>query len=122
MQFKGLVRFFTILLIIYSVYQLSITWFVKGHERKMEATAENYVTDHYQTAVQKFPNNQDSQAVYQESLDRIKEERLKRLLDSTRDVTLTYGITGPVSYQKAKEEELNLGLDLQGGHERLLWK
>ena len=44
-----------------------------------------------------------------------KAERLKRLLDSTKEVTVTYGITGAVSYQKAKEEELNLGLDLQGG-------
>ena len=28
---------------------------------------------------------------------------------------MTYGINGAVSYQKAKNEELNLGLDLQGG-------
>ena len=50
-----------------------------------------------------------------DSLQTIYDARLKRLLDSTRDVTLTYGITGAVSYQKAKSEELNLGLDLQGG-------
>ena len=36
-------------------------------------------------------------------------------MDSTKDVTVTYGINGAVSYQKAKGEELNLGLDLQGG-------
>src|SRR5205085_6060419 len=41
--------------------------------------------------------------------------RLKRLLDSTKDVTVHYGFTGPISYDKAKNEELNLGLDLQGG-------
>ncbi len=115
MQFKGLVRFFTILLIIYSIYQLSFTWFVKGHEKKMEAQARNFVAANYPAAAQKFPDNKDSQTVYQEQLDKIYEDRLKRLLDSTRDETLTYGITGPVSYQKAKEEELNLGLDLQGG-------
>ncbi len=43
MQLKGLVRFFTILLIIYSVYHLSFTWFVRGHEKKMEARAESFV-------------------------------------------------------------------------------
>jgi SecD/SecF fusion protein len=41
--------------------------------------------------------------------------RLKRLEDSTKDVTITYGVQGAISYQKAKESELNLGLDLQGG-------
>lgn len=115
MQFKGLVRFFTILLIIYSVYQLSFTWFVKGHENKMEAKARGFVAANYPTAEAKFPNNKDSQSVYKDELEKVYQDRLKRLLDSTRDQTLTYGITGPISYQKAKEEELNLGLDLQGG-------
>lgn len=43
MQLKGLVRFFTVLLIVYSLYQLSFTWLVKNHEKKMEAKARNYV-------------------------------------------------------------------------------
>ncbi len=115
MQLKGLVRFFTVLLIVYSLYQLSFTWFVKNHEKKMEAVARSYVKKNFSTALQKYPGNKDSQAIYQESLDQVYQDRLKRLLDSTRDVTVTYGINGKVSYQKAKEEELNLGLDLQGG-------
>ena len=115
MQLKGLVRFFTILLIVYSLYQLSFTFFVRNHEKKMEAKAKAYVKNNYSSAAEKYPNNKDSQAIYQESLDRAYQDRLKRLLDSTKDVTVTYGINGAVSYQKAKEEELNLGLDLQGG-------
>ena len=115
MQLKGLVRFFTILLIAYSLYQLSFTFFVKSHERKMEARARSYVKTNFPTATQKYPGNKDSQAIYQETLERAYRDRLKRLLDSTKDETVTYGITGKVSYQKAKEEELNLGLDLQGG-------
>ena len=115
MQLKGLVRFFTILLIIYSLYQLSFTWFVRNHEKKMEARARSYVKTNFTNALEKFPNNKDSQAVYQETLDKAYEDRLRRLLDSTKDVTVTYGINGAMSYQKAKEEELNLGLDLQGG-------
>ena len=71
--------------------------------------------DNYENPEQKFPGNKDSQAVYSERLDKIKAERLRRLLDSTKDVTITYGPTGAMSYQKAKEQELNLGLDLQGG-------
>ncbi len=115
MQLKGLVRFFTILLIVYSLYQLSFTLFVRNHEKKMESRARNYVNQNFTSAAEKYPNNKDSQAVYQETLDKAYQDRLKRLLDSTKDVTVTYGINGAVSYQKAKGEELNLGLDLQGG-------
>lgn len=110
MQLKGLVRFFAILLIIYSIYQLSFTWFVKKHENKMEDRALAYIKATYPEA-KKYAKAED----LPDSLEDAYDKRLKDLLDSTRDVTLTYSITGPVSYQKAKEEELNLGLDLQGG-------
>ena len=110
MQFKGLVRFFAILLIIYSIYQLSFTLFVKQHENKMEERALRFVQSKNPEA-KKYSDPEE----LPENLKKAYDERLKRLLDSTRDQTVTYGITGAVSYQKAKEEELNLGLDLQGG-------
>ena len=115
MQLKGLVRFFTVLLIIYSLYQLSFTFFVRKHEKKLEKIARTYVQTNFPSAQEKFPNLPDSQAVYQEFLDQQFEERLKRLEDSTKDETITYGISGAISYRKAQAEELNLGLDLQGG-------
>src|SRR5215211_5982963 len=102
MQLKGLVRFFTILLILYSIYELSFTWVVRSHERKMEAKAKQFVNRNFANA--------DSTAKAQ-----AYEARLKRLLDSTKDETVHYGFTGAVSYDKAKREELNLGLDLKGG-------
>lgn len=102
MQLKGLVRFFTILLIIYSLYQLSFTWFVRNHEKKLESRAKSFVnTVHPEAKGERW--------------DSLYNEKLRRLKDSTKDETITYGITGAVSYQKAQEEELNLGLDLQGG-------
>ena len=57
MQLKGLVRFFTILLIVYSLYQLSFTFFVRKHEKKMEAVARTYVKQNFKAAAEKFPNN-----------------------------------------------------------------
>src|SRR5579884_3134825 len=102
MQLKGLIRFFTILLILYSIYELSFTWAVRSHEHKMEDKAKQFVARNYATA--------DSTTKAQ-----VYDARLKKLLDSTKDETVHYGITGPISYQKAKNEELNLGLDLQGG-------
>ncbi len=104
MQLKGLVRFFTILLILYSVYELSFTWVVRSHEKKMESQAKQYVS-----AIN--PQLNDQQILDSD----IYKSRLRRLLDSTKDETVHFGINGAVSYQKAKEEELNLGLDLQGG-------
>ena len=102
MQLKGLIRFFTILLILYSIYELSFTWVVRSHEKKMEAKAQQFVAINYASA--------DSATKAQAYKD-----RLRRLLDSTKEETVHYGFTGAISYQKAKEEELNLGLDLQGG-------
>src|SRR6476469_7927287 len=102
MQLKGLVRFFTILLILYSIYELSFTWVVRSHEKKMEAQAHTFVSTHYGSAPQNVQ-------------DQVYKDRLKRLLDSTKDETVHYGIGGAISYQQAKENELNLGLDLQGG-------
>jgi SecD/SecF fusion protein len=109
MQLKGLVRFFTILLVLYSIYQLSFTWFVRGHENKLKARAEKFVKAKYPEARNKKPED------YPDSVKAVYDARLKRLEDSTKDVTLTYGLNGAISYQKAKESELNLGLDLQGG-------
>lgn len=102
MQLKGLIRFFTILLIIYSVYEVSFTWAVRGHEKKMESSARRFVAQNFSGA---------DEATKAQAF----KDRLRRLLDSTKDETVHFGITGPISYQKAKEEELNLGLDLQGG-------
>ena len=45
----------------------------------------------------------------------IYKDRLRRLLDSTKDKTVHYGIQGQYLTKKQKKNELNLGLDLQGG-------
>lgn len=102
MQLKGLVRFFAIALVLISLYQLHFTWVVRSYESKLEDKATAFVKAN-------FPNA-DTES---KSLEFNK--RYRRLIDSTRDVTVTYGITGAISFQKAKEQELNLGLDLQGG-------
>jgi SecD/SecF fusion protein len=50
--------------------------------------------------------------LYNDSLNDIQKVYLKRLLDSTKDTKLAFGMT---TYGSAKEKELMLGLDLQGG-------
>ncbi len=112
MQLKGLVRFFAIALILICLYQLSFTWFVKGHENKMEKQAEAWMKQKFPSPETKYPGNKELQAAYADTLGDIKKDRLKRLLDSTKDAKLAFGLT---NYSSAKEKELMLGLDLQGG-------
>ena len=70
MQLKGLVRFFTVLLIIYSLYQLSFTWLVQNFEKKSDEKASQYIAKSYPTASTKYPNDKDSQSYWQEFLDK----------------------------------------------------
>ena len=115
MQLKGLVRFFTVLLIIYSLYQLSFTWLVQNFEKKSDEKASQYIAKSYPAASTKYPNDKDSQSYWQEFLDKREASYRDSLLRASENETVTYGINGAMSYKKAKEEELNLGLDLQGG-------
>src|SRR5665647_966091 len=100
MKLKGLVWFFTIMLILISVYQLSFTWVVNNHEKKMELKAEKTVA-------------MNNPGISGEEKDVLVQKTFQHYLDSTRDEKI-YPIFG-TTYQKSKENELNLGLDLQGG-------
>lgn len=102
MQLKGLVRFFAIALILISFYQLHFTLVVRNHEKKQQEKAQAFVNANFSKAETEIKDLEFN-------------KRLRRLLDSTKETTVTYGITGAITYQKAKEQELNLGLDLQGG-------
>src|SRR5579871_6734001 len=109
---RVLVSFFAALLILISLYQLSFTWFVNSHESAMQEKAKRYVNNTHPSALSKYPGNKEAQALYQDTIDGLTKDRLKHLLDSTKDTKITWWGT---SYQKSKENELLLGLDLQGG-------
>ncbi|MDP4619838.1 MAG: protein translocase subunit SecDF [Sediminibacterium sp.] len=111
MQLKGLVRFFTFALILICLYQLSFTWFVRSHEKSMEAKAAAWVKK-LPTAQSVYPNEKEQQFLYNDSVSDIQKAYYKRLLDSTKETKLAFGLT---TYAFAKERELMLGLDLQGG-------
>jgi SecD/SecF fusion protein len=109
---RALVSIFAALLILISLYQLSFTWFVSRHESAMRAKAWTQVRREFPSAAERHPGNKELQARFQDTLDQAFHARFQRLLDSTRDTRITWwGHT----YQKAKESELLLGLDLQGG-------
>ena len=100
MKLKGLVWFFAIMLILISLYQLSFTWVVNSHENKMEAKATQFV-------------NRSHPDISGDKKEQLIQATFHHYLDSTRDEKI-YPLLG-TTYQKSKENELSLGLDLQGG-------
>lgn len=85
MKAKGLIQFFAIALILVCIYQLSFTFVVNNFEKKAEKAS-----------------NGDMVAT-------------QRYLDSLGGKTIYNLGFAKWSYQEAKELQLNLGLDLQGG-------
>jgi SecD/SecF fusion protein len=107
MQLRGLVAVFAILLILFSVWLLSYTWFVNKHEKKIADSAQQFMNNNYPEA-KKFSNTAD----YPDSLKRIFKYQLTKMLEASKDEKITWwGDT----YAYARSKELNLGLDLQGG-------
>lgn len=100
MKLKGLVWFFTIALTIISLFELSYTWVVRNYEGN--------VTEKVTRDVKRIAGN-----LSPESRDSLIEVKVQHVLDSTKDKPI-FPIFG-TTYQKCKENELNLGLDLQGG-------
>ena len=100
MQLKGLVRIFAILLIVICLWTLSYTLFVRNHENAMGEKASSWVKRNYPSATE-------------DEKKTLTEDRLRVVLDSTKNTKI--GPFGFTTYKEAKDKELALGLDLQGG-------
>ena len=111
MKLKGLVFVFAFLLVTICLYQLSFTLFVRNHEKAMDAKAAAWVKK-FPKGDQVYPSNKEEQLLYNDSVSDLQKAYYKHLLDSTKDTKLAFGFT---TYGAAKEKELMLGLDLQGG-------
>ncbi|MEP6676362.1 MAG: protein translocase subunit SecD [Ferruginibacter sp.] len=100
MKLKGLVWFFAIILVIISLWELSYTWVIHNFESEQETKATKYVKNN-------FPQLK--------GLDQTAaiELRKDKLLDSLKEKEI-YPVIG-TTYKKCKDNELHLGLDLQGG-------
>ncbi len=104
MKLKGLVWFFTIALISISLYQLSFTLVTSNFENKITAKAAKLVTE--QNPELAGEANKDARAF-------IVKDKARFMLDSLSDKEI-YPLLG-TTYQDCKSQQLNLGLDLQGG-------
>lgn len=92
------------MLILISIWQLSFTWIVNSFESKQKARAEKFVKNNFGTA-SKETKDSATNAVYRRYIDSLKEKEIL-------DIPVLFP---KLTYQKATEQELNLGLDLQGG-------
>lgn len=101
MQAKGLIKFFGIALAIICLFQLSFTWFANR--------VENAAEEHAQTVVDRAEF--DSENAYNAALDRAERNYL---LEQENKPAANFLVTS-YTYKEAKERQLNLGLDLQGG-------
>ncbi len=103
MQLKGLVKFFTGALILISLYQLSLTLIVRNEEKKMKAQARR----------EALAKNPSATGII---LDTMIDNRFTRISDSMKtEVIFKVPVLKKYTYMAAKNEELSLGLDLQGG-------
>ncbi|HSJ11387.1 MAG TPA: protein translocase subunit SecDF, partial [Gillisia sp.] len=93
MQNKGLIKVFAILFGLVCIYQLSFTFIAASAESKAEEYAERTIT-----------TNVENYSV-------LRDQATQRYLDSIGDKSIFAGIT----YNEAKDKELNKGLDLKGG-------
>jgi len=93
MQNKGLIRVFAILFGLVCLYQLSFTFITNNVE-----------TDAEEFAIQGTPENV-------ENYSELRDQAEARYLDSIGNNEIIAGIT----YNDAKDKELNKGLDLKGG-------
>ncbi len=115
MQLKGLVRIIAVLFLGICLYYLSFTLWAHNHESDMEAKAKNWVSRSFAKPSEKYPNAADSnlRKAYEDSLKIVLENKVSKLLDSTKSTKV--GPFGFTTYRAAKDQELSLGLDLQGG-------
>ena len=102
MQLKGLIKLFTIALILISLFQLSFTFVVNNFEKKQKSKVVRLI-DAENPGAEKSVKEMKVADKLRFNLDSLSGNKIYNL-----------GFTS-YTYQEAKEQELNLGLDLQGG-------
>ena len=119
MRNKGFLWVLTILLVLACIYQLSFSWATSG----IEKAAKDYGVEKYNTLInsgadQAVIDNEIVQLYTDSSVSQKAKFKVqadfeqKYLADHGEDEA--YPVLG-ISYQKCKDQQLGLGLDLQGG-------
>ena len=110
MDLKGIIKHFTVVLIIVCVYELSFTFMARSVESNADSFAEKGLTVSPPVGV-----TGDALVLYQDSIDNVKKARRRFYLDSMQNQTVyNLGII-KYTYKECNEKQIRLGLDLKGG-------
>jgi SecD/SecF fusion protein len=99
----------TAFIVLICIYCLSFTFKVNSIESKAVALAEQNIS--MQNPAERYPDNQLAQFLYEDSVHQSRIVYKNRYLDSISNEKVYLWNT----YKSCKEQQLNLGLDLQGG-------
>ena len=99
MQLKGLIKIFTIALILISLFQLSFTLVVNNFEKSQASKVRSKI-------------QQENPGMSKAELDIAAEDKLRFVLDSlsTKEI-MNLGVT-KYTYQEAKKKQIILGPDM----------
>jgi SecD/SecF fusion protein len=114
MQLKGVIRFFTIVLSVVCLYQLSFT----VASRWVESKAEKFARKKVGAVPASLAGTE--RVVFEDSLEREYRRVRREFLDSVQNETiLNLGIV-KYTYKDCRDKQINLGLDLKGGMSMIL--
>ena len=117
MQGKGIIKFFTIVLTIVCIYQLSFT--LKSYQIKKEA--EQYAENQVAPLERELTELKESRPlVYLDTVNILKKRYKQKFLDSIANEEVYNLGFAQYTYNEVKENEISLGLDLQGGMSAIL--
>lgn len=117
MQGKGIIKFFTIVLTIVCIYQLSFT--LKSYQIKKEA--EQYAENKVAPLESQLADLKETRPlVYLDTVNFFKKRYKQKFLDSIANEEVYNLGFAQYTYNEVKENEISLGLDLQGGMSAIL--
>jgi len=109
---KGVIKFFTVILLFACLFQLSFTFMANRVESKGDAYASNQVK-----AAQPAGLTPAQVVAFRDSVDYLKKISKRNYLDSIGGVPLinVWGLKDIYTYKFCRDHALTLGLDLKGG-------
>lgn len=112
-NFKGIVRFFTILLIVVCVLQLSFTFMA----RSVESDADSYASKFVPATTAPANLTPTQKLLFEDSLSDLQKSYRRNYLDSVANKPIIdiWGLRDIYNYKFSRDHALSLGLDLKGG-------
>lgn len=109
---RGVIKFFTWVLIVVCLFQLSFTFLAQSVERKADAYAANAVK-----VTEPAGLSPAQQVLFRDSVDGLTKSYRRNYLDSVSGLPIinVWGLKDFYTYKFCRDHSLSLGLDLKGG-------